>query len=345
MRKLIGWMTAMALVAGVSAPAMAAPVTASGSLSMTIGTLPAINLPVGPVQLDYTAGVLTVPAGVAGTTGLFLRVTGFSLDLITGLVVTVSNGAGSFSSPRAAYDAHSAAPAFPVNHVTTSGGGLGGQMPMNGVVNTKGALAIPVPVGVVGNGGRAAAGGIIVDGAPWTDQAAQIITTGPPQAPTNIAGTNMITAGGGGSLTLVTPAHVNAAGLSRLGTVTVLHLDLVGAQPDSDGDGVPDNTDNCPHAANADQLDRGGVGSAAPADGIGDVCQCGDVNGDGKVTTSDAVITARSLLVPPTATMAFPEKCNVGGNSACNIADVTIMKRSLLTPPTATIAQVCTPAL
>lgn len=337
MRKLIGWMTAVAFVAGVSAPAMAAPLTATGSLSMTIGTLPPIVLPVAPVQVDYTAGVLTIPAGIAGTTGLFLTVTGFSLNLITGLVVTVSNGPGTFSGPSAPYDAHNTTPAFPANSVVNVGGGLGGQMPMNGVVNTLGALAIPVPVGVVGAGGRVVAGGIYVDGAPWTDRTARVVTTGPPKAPLTFAGTNMLTAGGAGSITLVTPTHVNAAGLSRLATVTTLHLDLVGAQPDADGDGVPDSSDNCPHAANADQLDRGGVGSAAPADGIGDVCQCGDVNGDGKVTTSDSVITARSLLIPPTATMAHPEKCNVGGNAACTTADVTIIKRALLTPPTAMI--------
>ena len=44
---------------------------------------------------------------------------------------------------------------------------------------------------------------------------------------------------------------------------------------DSDGDGIPDDEDNCPNAYNADQADADG-------DGIGDVCDpCTDTDGDG----------------------------------------------------------------
>ena len=313
--------------------------TATGSLSLTIGTLPAISLPIGPVAVDYTAGVLSLPANIAGITGLFLPVTGFALNLITGLVVTVSNGAGSFAAPNPAYDAHNAVAAFPVNHVTLAGGNVGGPMPLVGVLRMKGALAVDVPVHVVGAGGRTFMGGIAVDGAPWTAGVGRVTTTGPPQVANVLNGTNMLTAGGGGSITLVSPAHSNVAGLTRIGVISALHLDLVGASPDTDGDGVPDNTDNCPHAANADQLNRGSVGSATP-DLIGDACQCGDVNGDGRVTTVDSVVALRSQLIPPTATMTQPQLCNVGG-SRLTTADVTIIKRALLTPATATIQQVC----
>jgi hypothetical protein len=113
--------------------------------------------------------------------------------------------------------------------------------------------------------------------------------------------------------------------------------------PDSDGDGVPDARDNCPHFANANQSDVGGVGASSGPDGIGDACQCGDVNGNGRVTTADATLITRSLLVPPTATLARPDLCNVGGNSACTTADAVIVTRALLVPPTATIQQVCPP--
>ena len=44
-------------------------------------------------------------------------------------------------------------------------------------------------------------------------------------------------------------------------------------QPDRDGDGVPDSTDNCPDVVNPDQLDGDG-------DGVGDACDdtpCGGV--------------------------------------------------------------------
>ena len=116
---------------------------------------------------------------------------------------------------------------------------------------------------------------------------------------------------------------------------------------DTDGDGVGDPTDNCVTEPNANQSDIGGIGNFASADGIGDACQCGDVNGDGKVLTSDATIIQRSLLAVPTATLTKPQLCDVGGNPAgiCNTADATIIKRALLATPTATVGQVCAPAL
>ena len=60
--------------------------------------------------------------------------------------------------------------------------------------------------------------------------------------------------------------------------------------------------DNCPFEPNAGQADTGGIGVGSPPDGIGDACQCGDVNGDGFVTSADSAIILRSQLVPPTAT-------------------------------------------
>jgi Thrombospondin type 3 repeat/PKD domain/Cadherin-like domain len=48
---------------------------------------------------------------------------------------------------------------------------------------------------------------------------------------------------------------------------------------DTDGDGVPDSTDNCPGAANADQADADG-------DGLGDACDP-DTDGDGVANASD----------------------------------------------------------
>src|SRR5271157_2429286 len=54
--------------------------------------------------------------------------------------------------------------------------------------------------------------------------------------------------------------------------------------PDTDGDGILDPYDNCPYTYNPDQKDSGGVGSGSPPDGIGDACQCADVNNDGFVT-------------------------------------------------------------
>ena len=115
-----------------------------------------------------------------------------------------------------------------------------------------------------------------------------------------------------------------------VGSITVL--------PDADGDGVPDSIDNCPYTANPLQEDRGGRGSLSPPDGIGDACQCGDVNGDGRVTQGDSVIILRSGLT---------QLCDVGPAGptvSCTQADSVIILRSLLTPPTATMLQHCAPA-
>jgi len=115
--------------------------------------------------------------------------------------------------------------------------------------------------------------------------------------------------------------------------------------PDADGDGVTDAKDNCPFTFNPDQKDTGGIGFASPPDGIGDACQCGDVNGDGFVTAVDAVEIERSLLIPPTAVLAQPDHCVVGGGGTCTAIDAVIVDRALLAPPTATIHQACPPAL
>jgi probable HAF family extracellular repeat protein len=114
--------------------------------------------------------------------------------------------------------------------------------------------------------------------------------------------------------------------------------------PDADGDHIDDAIDNCPHVANADQADHGGVGSGSAPDGIGDACQCGDVTGDGRVTLADAATVQRALLQPPTATLAQPTLCDVNGDGSCTLADAVVLRRALLAPPTATIQQLCAPA-
>jgi hypothetical protein len=115
--------------------------------------------------------------------------------------------------------------------------------------------------------------------------------------------------------------------------------------PDSDSDGFVDLADNCPFSPNGGQLDAGGIGAGSAPDGIGDACQCGDVTGNGSITTADAVAVTRSLLVPPTSVLSQPALCDVGGSAGCSTADAVIVTRAVLVPPTATIQQKCAPAL
>lgn len=123
-----------------------------------------------------------------------------------------------------------------------------------------------------------------------------------------------------------------------------LSVTIAPVPTDGDGDGVMDGVDNCPSFANPGQSDAGGVGVGSSPDGIGDACQCGDVSGDGRVTIADATIMQRSLLLPPTATPAFPDRCDVGGSAGCTLVDAVVIRRALLLPATAVITQQCVPA-
>jgi hypothetical protein len=113
---------------------------------------------------------------------------------------------------------------------------------------------------------------------------------------------------------------------------------------DADRDGIGDVADNCAHAANPDQADRGGVGAGSAPDGIGDACQCGDVNGSGSVTLADAVALSRSMLVPPTGVVTRPELCDVNGIGGCTLSDAVVVRRALLAPATAQILPQCAAA-
>ncbi len=105
---------------------------------------------------------------------------------------------------------------------------------------------------------------------------------------------------------------------------------------DADGDGVCANfscvgceitgdcphyckvSDNCPGYANADQLDTN-------LDGVGDACQCGDLNTDGAINSLDVDILSNApfsiMGENNSLTMQQLQNCDVNGDGVCSIDD------------------------
>ena len=113
---------------------------------------------------------------------------------------------------------------------------------------------------------------------------------------------------------------------------------------DVDADKVCGSVDNCPYEPNYDQKDSGGILTTTP-DGIGDVCQCGDLTQDGIVDASDVTAYRAYLTQDPNTPFAAARKCKVASDGGpCSILDVAVLERALDTtdgaqPPG--IAQVC----
>jgi hypothetical protein len=123
-------------------------------------------------------------------------------------------------------------------------------------------------------------------------------------------------------------------------------VQLVGFTPeDTDGDGVPNDQDNCPSRANADQLDTGGLGFSSLPDGIGDVCQCGDVTGEGQVNDTDATFIRRRALGLSAPLFLVPDNCDVTGEGLCNGTDATLIRHAAAGNVSALFGQNCPNAL
>ena len=99
---------------------------------------------------------------------------------------------------------------------------------------------------------------------------------------------------------------------------------------DSDLDGHPDASDNCAYEANASQTDGGGWMSSTP-DGIGDACQCWNVDTTAAVTAADSVrlrqyVAGRSGGV----SAGLPRRMSFTDDAGRpSILDVTRFRRSL----------------
>lgn len=103
------------------------------------------------------------------------------------------------------------------------------------------------------------------------------------------------------------------------------------ARNDIDGDGICGNLDNCPLVANEDQAD-------VNSNGIGDACQCGDLNEDGAVDTADLSLLNGGKF---RLNLNQLQRCDVDGDGFCTDNDNTRLATLVASPATAAIQQQC----
>jgi hypothetical protein len=80
---------------------------------------------------------------------------------------------------------------------------------------------------------------------------------------------------------------------------------------DLDCDGLENSIDRCPYFNSQDQTDTDG-------NGIGDVCECSDQSGDGRVNVSDIVQINRAIFIPSLVTPL----CDGNHDRKCNVSDL-----------------------
>ena len=99
---------------------------------------------------------------------------------------------------------------------------------------------------------------------------------------------------------------------------------------DSDEDTRADTADNCPRIANTSQTDAGGVNTSTP-DGVGDACQCGDVNGDARFDGADlAPLRAALAKSGPGLSGAANRRCvSPSDTGECSILSWARMSKRL----------------
>jgi hypothetical protein len=80
---------------------------------------------------------------------------------------------------------------------------------------------------------------------------------------------------------------------------------------DLDCDGLANSQDNCPYFDSRDQTDTDG-------NGIGDVCECSDQTGDGRVNVADIVGINTAIFNPA----QMSPLCDGNHDRRCNVADI-----------------------
>jgi hypothetical protein len=120
-------------------------------------------------------------------------------------------------------------------------------------------------------------------------------------------------------------AGVDSTGDAREATVQVL------VQRDTDEDGVPDASDNCPYLANPDTQGQGNGQyhvNDKNGDNVGNVCQCADVNGsgyvgDGYITVSDQTAIYNLIFQTPNPYNNRADTNNSGSTTVTDYSNMT----------------------
>ena len=89
---------------------------------------------------------------------------------------------------------------------------------------------------------------------------------------------------------------------------------------DTDGDGVPDSTDNCKLVSNVTQLDT-------DSDGYGNICDA-DLNNSGTVTAADFAML-RAVLGQSAVSSAAAANADLNGSGTVTVADFAILRAAL----------------
>ena len=114
---------------------------------------------------------------------------------------------------------------------------------------------------------------------------------------------------------------------------------------DYDGDLHADEEDNCVYTYNLAQADHGGLKTTS-ADGVGDLCQCGEGEGSGEepgqgtIEVGDDDLSNMLAHLRGETPAGFDEsRCSLGNPSTCTIQDAALLDNALQS--SATLDNVC----
>jgi len=226
LKKLCGMLGALALLAFVSTAGHAAPLV-GGSLTIVLGTLPSASFLVGPAGTTTSnlnavvAGGNVIPGtvtrtvtGVTGISSLIFNMSGNAAGAFTGAAPGTVNGAAAFTGGVTIIVLGSPAIVVPLSIGTT------GTI-TTVVTGLPGGLGTTLSITAIGNTWTAGTTG--VTGVPFSTTAyipfaGTVTLTG--LTTVTVMGANLLSAGGNGTLVLVTATKV----LTSLGASPILPL-------------------------------------------------------------------------------------------------------------------------